>query len=211
MRRALLAVPCLLALACAGCGDGEARGILITDGFVGINSDANQRKLVTDAIRGSLDGDLAPHWRTAVSIAELPTWEEGLREYDGTWVWPAATVAVELQGDGSGVLPPLTDAEIEQAIRDYFAPRLARRPSPGACTVAVTRVEAAAAAAPVTAVVAHPAGQRSYTVQAGDTLADISEAFYGTAQRWRLIRDANPGVEAVALRPGTVLVIPPAP
>lgn len=204
-----LALPCLLALACVGCGDGESRGILITDGFVGINSDANQRKLVAENIRTSLDADLAPHWRSAVSINELPAWEDGLREMDGTWVWPAATVAVELTGDGSGAPCPLGDAEISQAIRAYFAKRLVRKAPSGACTVAVTRVQAAA---PATAAAVAPAsGPRTYTVQAGDTLADISSAFYGSPQHWRRIQAANPGLDAGALKPGTVLAIPAAP
>lgn len=211
MRRAhlALALACLLALACAGCGEGETRGILITDGFVGVNSDINQRKLAADTIRTSLDTDLAPHWHSNVAIAELPIWEDGLREMDGSWAWKAATVTVELVGDGSGQPCPLSDAEIQDAIRTYFAKRLVRKAPAGACTVTVSRSQPAALAAPPAPVPA--TGPRSYTVQAGDTLADISSAFYGSPQHWRRIQAANPGVDAGALRPGTVLAIPAAP
>ena len=55
------------------------------------------------------------------------------------------------------------------------------------------------------------ATQRSYVVQAGDTLADISAVFYGSAQHLKLIRDANPGLDAVELKAGMQLVIPPKP
>ncbi|MHC5067586.1 MAG: LysM peptidoglycan-binding domain-containing protein [Planctomycetota bacterium] len=54
------------------------------------------------------------------------------------------------------------------------------------------------------------AGQR-YQIQAGDTLATIASVFYGSPQHWRLIADANPGLDPAALKPGTTLVIPPAP
>jgi nucleoid-associated protein YgaU len=52
---------------------------------------------------------------------------------------------------------------------------------------------------------------RQYAVQAGDTLADISMAFYGTTQHWRVIVNANPGIDPATMAVGTILKIPPKP
>ena len=48
-------------------------------------------------------------------------------------------------------------------------------------------------------------------MQDGDTLANISIAFYGTNQNWRLILQANPGIEGGILHAGQKIVIPPKP
>ena len=54
-------------------------------------------------------------------------------------------------------------------------------------------------------------GERIYTIQPGDSLADISLAFYGTPDHWRRIADANPGTSAGVLKAGTAIVIPAKP
>ncbi len=55
----------------------------------------------------------------------------------------------------------------------------------------------------------------TYTVRTGDTLSDIAKTVYGKASLWRLIRDANTEQlrrrDGTDIRPGMVLVIPPAP
>ena len=53
-------------------------------------------------------------------------------------------------------------------------------------------------------------GGRTYTVQAGDTLSNISRQVYGSAGRWRDIFEANRDIlpSQNALRPGQVLRIP---
>jgi nucleoid-associated protein YgaU len=66
----------------------------------------------------------------------------------------------------------------------------------------------APASAPVTATAAVSATPRTYTVQPGDTLADISTLFYGAPEHWRRITTANPAVDPARLSPGTVLSIP---
>ncbi len=54
-------------------------------------------------------------------------------------------------------------------------------------------------------------GSRSHTVVAGDTLASIAYAEYGTAAGWRRIADANNAIDdPMRLRPGTTLLVPPA-
>lgn len=54
-------------------------------------------------------------------------------------------------------------------------------------------------------------GEHRYTVQPGDSLAELSVAFYGTPDHWRRIADANPGTAGGLLKPGTVIVIPAKP
>ena len=52
--------------------------------------------------------------------------------------------------------------------------------------------------------------QRLHTVCTGETLSDISYKYYGSANKWQKIRDANPNIikDANRLIPGARLVIP---
>jgi hypothetical protein len=51
--------------------------------------------------------------------------------------------------------------------------------------------------------------QYMYTVQEGDaSLADVAEKVYGDAAHAGKIAEANPGMDAAALKPGTQLVVP---
>ena len=50
-----------------------------------------------------------------------------------------------------------------------------------------------------------------YSVQPGDTLADISTIFYGAPEHWRLLITANPGLDPAQMTVGSVLTIPPKP
>lgn len=54
-------------------------------------------------------------------------------------------------------------------------------------------------------------GEHRYTVQPGDSLAELSVAFYGTPDHWRRIADANPGTAGGLLKVGSVIVIPAKP
>jgi nucleoid-associated protein YgaU len=62
---------------------------------------------------------------------------------------------------------------------------------------------------------APPAGAEiTYVVQSGDTLSSIAKAYYGSAEQWRVIHDANRdviGASPDALEVGWKLRIPPAP
>ena len=75
-------------------------------------------------------------------------------------------------------------------------------------------VAAPAAAAPARAAPVAPSdaprsvAARTYTARVGDTLADLSLAFYGSPDHWRLIRDANPTIDFAALAGGEAIVIP---
>lgn len=57
-----------------------------------------------------------------------------------------------------------------------------------------------------------PQSQRSYTVQAGDTLSKISKQFYGDANRYMKIFEANKDTltDPDKIKPGQVLKIPSA-
>jgi len=50
---------------------------------------------------------------------------------------------------------------------------------------------------------------RYHTVRSGQTLSDIAVEYYGSANQWTKIRDANPGIDPYKLKPGTTLIIPP--
>lgn len=216
--------------ACAGCGDTDVRGFVISESFSGVNSDSSQARIAADSIRTSLDRDLAPRWRCEVVIEGKPVYEEQAREFDGRWVWPQAVVRVTLVGEDPAVPCPVPAAEVERAIQEFFKPKLKQKP-PGICTVAVeSRIQPRYAVPVGMALVPAAAGgstaalppslptasgaaaapaQRSYVVQEGDTLADISALYFGSPQQWRRIVAANPGLDPAALKPGTVLVIPP--
>ena len=48
----------------------------------------------------------------------------------------------------------------------------------------------------------------SYTIQEGDTLAEISEQFYGEERYWKQILNANPGLDPGRLFVGKKIVMP---
>jgi nucleoid-associated protein YgaU len=54
-----------------------------------------------------------------------------------------------------------------------------------------------------------PNGTRHYVVQPGDCLGTISQDFYGTAKKWRMILEANNLEDETSLRAGMEIVIPP--
>lgn len=61
---------------------------------------------------------------------------------------------------------------------------------------------------------APPPAMLEYRVKSGDTLSDIAREIYGRAAMWTIIRDANRdkvGADGSRIRPGMVLLIPPAP
>lgn len=50
----------------------------------------------------------------------------------------------------------------------------------------------------------------SHTIAAGDTLWDIAATQYGDPTKWRMIAEANPGVQPKRLHVGAMLTLPPA-
>jgi hypothetical protein len=222
---AALVLLTLLFLLCS-CDD-DSRGLMISgDGTLMSNTPVNQRTRVIARIVKDLNAQLGEHWVSTVTLPELPIYDEDFnRGYPDNWFWAKATVQVVLIGDGQKELAQTTQS-INDAVWDYLRRRV-DRPKRNLTIEVSTQVDAARFAALTRAPAASPpsgatappgaepaqraAGAHAYTVQAGDTLAIISSVFYGSPERWRLIVQANPGLDATRLVPGTVITIPPAP
>jgi nucleoid-associated protein YgaU len=206
MRRLLVPV---LVVACAGCGPApegsRGSGVIVTaDGRFVPNTDVVQRSETVKHIQEDVDRAIAPGWHSLVAIDELPVWHEGI--LDGDWRWQTVTATVTLRGSGPLAV---SEAELKTGIERYLAAKAKQ------VRVKVERAAVPVASVPLpregSAIGAPPAGPRTYTVQPGDTLADISVLFYGAPEAWRQIIAANPGLDPAKLVPGTVLVIPPRP
>jgi len=216
MRLILGTLLIVLLTACTG------RGVILTGGGVRDNTPENARGQVVALITQDLDAQLGPSARSEVVIGGLPRWVPAGRRLSEGWYWDKASVQVDLVGDG-GALPTLDKRAVDTVVAKRLRPAvvggdLLVRVSTLEDHARFARMARAAPAAPATApqraprtAASHPTTSRTYTVQAGDTLADLSTAFYGSAQHWRTIRDANPGSADGALRPGQFLVIPPLP
>jgi hypothetical protein len=220
----LLPIAALL-IALTACDNSRwAPGYLISeDGESLSNTDENKRALTIRTMVSQLDQALGAHWRSEISIAELPKYERGAdddRTAAGTsgWLWPKATVAVTLLGDGTGE-PAIAEAEITKAVSDYLY-RQVDRPHHNLHVTTIRVVDALRFAQKpgkrgekITEKVEKPtvpptSAVRAYTVQAGDTWADLSVAFYGSAQHWRHLADAN---QSGDLSAGRTIVIPAKP
>jgi LysM repeat protein len=212
---AVALVPLLLLGACAPQLEGtRGYGAIITDEGIKANNDRNHREDVSQHLTRDIDAALAPNWTARVRIDELPTWISTTDANDGDWRWSRATVHITLIGAGSLAH---TIEEIRQGVLDYLTPRV-HSPATNLTVLVVTEAAAPPAANPAANPAASPVtssvavrGSRTYTIQAGDTLADISTLFYGAPEHWRVLINANPGLNPAALAPGTVLVIPARP
>ena len=223
--------PLLLAIALAGC---DGVGVVRTDDGRWLGSSGeNVRDQAESTIIADVDRELGAHWRCEVALEPLP-----YRDTDD-WRWQRLTAKVELIGDGAAP-PPLADEEVRAGVARYLRPKVdnptrnlsvtvvevtdaarlralvtarakVAKPGRDATTVSAPASATAPAAAPVDEAKRPAAGASTYVVQAGDTLALISTAFYGTPQHWRRIADANPSLDPAQLAPGTALTIPPAP
>nr|WP_245412842.1 LysM domain-containing protein [Oceaniradius stylonematis] len=52
------------------------------------------------------------------------------------------------------------------------------------------------------------AEQETYVIQSGDTLWELAREFYGDAEMWPKLADANPELVAEGLEIGTEIVVP---
>jgi LysM repeat protein len=213
-----LFVLALVLLPMTACGRFAPGYITTSDGQVVAMTDENVRATTITTIVSQLDAQLGGHWRVEATIAELPVYEPSDRSTNNDWRWPVATTAITLIGDGQGE-PALNEAQITAAVVDYLNDKV-ERPKKN-LHVSTTRVVdaqrfATKAAVPATdqgklvekTATATPAANRRYVVQAGDTWADLSQAFYGSSQHWRHLADANQNGELTA---GREIVIPPKP
>lgn len=192
-------------------------GAVITDDGFKSNTDRNQRDAIIEHLTHDIDAALTPNWTARVHIDELPTWVPSVDPADGDWRWHQATVHITLLGNGSLAH---TVEEIRTGVSDYLSPRVIASKTHLLVSVVLEPLSAPLlpvpllpTAQPSTAVASSVAvsGPRTYTIQAGDTLADISTLFYGAPEHWRLIVNANPSLNPAALAPGSVVTIPPRP
>lgn len=209
MRIALACLAACSLIAMPGCGDTMSRGIVITgEGKFGANTARTQREILAERLKVAIEDDLGPGWRIGVRVEEMPVWVESRSSEDGDWRWERITMAIEIAPSAGDALAEAKRAELESGARDYLLGKLVKRDA-ARLALTVSALPAVAASAGGTPVpVMHNPGERSYVVQAGDTLADISTAFYGSPQHWRAIAAANPGAADGGLQPGVRLVIP---
>jgi nucleoid-associated protein YgaU len=197
-----LALACILLL-CASCGDSRGTGGLqLSEDGATFDTAAAAKRKAERLITRSVADEVGVTWRCAATIAEEPAWNDT----DERWYWQAVTATVTLAGSG----PAPDEAELRRAVAGYLAKRQRPGSPPPAVAVQVVRQDAAAPA-PVAVAAAAPAGGWRYILQAGDTPAQLSSAFYGSCVHWRRIADANPGLLDGQLPVGASIVIPPAP
>ncbi|MGI8925447.1 MAG: LysM peptidoglycan-binding domain-containing protein [Tepidiformaceae bacterium] len=96
-----------------------------------------------------------------------------------------------------------TPRTIATSTPSFLATATATRP--GAATPA--RTATATTAGGATTVTATPGGNRTYTIQANDTLSGIASRFETTVDA---ITALNPGLDPAALQPGATIQLPPA-
>ena len=195
-----------LLLLLPGCGQGNANGVRITERGVFLN-DAEHNRIDTEkTIVEHFTKDLGPHWTMVVTIAPNPRLIEARNDLDSEFRWNEVSVAVALTGNGLQNDPPVPETQIRDEIIEFL--HKLQQPKGQPVTVMITRTVAKIDNPRVNPTVLPAAGPRTYTLQAGDTLADISSAFYGTPNRWRELVAANPGLDPAALKPNTVITIP---
>ena len=200
------------AVALSACGRWTPGYIITEDGTMLSNSDVNQRDVTVQTIRTQLDQQLGEHWRTQVDLPELPVYESDERNLSVSWMWEKANVTIMLVGDGTVPLT-LSEKELHDEAVDYMY-RKVHQPKKNLTVVVSQKVDAAQFATlkkpvePAKPAKPDTSQPRHYTIQAGDTWADLSQAFYGSAQHWRFLSEANQGGE---LTVGRSLMIPAKP
>jgi nucleoid-associated protein YgaU len=171
----------------------RANGLIVThDGRMVADTAEVAREELTYILQKRSREAAGRDWKATVAIAELPQFQIVRAE---EWGWKTITMTLTLVPPANATQVDEGRARAIEAATKIAEFRVRNRADIGLTTT----VLAAGIAAP---------GSSRYTVVAGDTLAGISTAFYGTSQHWRVIADANPGVDIVA---GAELSIPPKP
>jgi predicted small lipoprotein YifL len=214
----------LTVLSLSSCGRWVPGYIVTEEGQVLSNNDENMRSTTIDTMHKQLNAQLKPDWCTEITIAELPIYERDDRVNADGWRWQKATVSVDLIGRSSDIKPLLSAEQLSEAISDFMAQKVilpkknlrvsvntvidknrfisATTPKPKAVENSPDKT----APATDTTTRAATSAAQSYVVQAGDTYANLSSAFYGDNAHWRTIADAN---EHKTLTPGMSIIIPP--
>lgn len=102
-------------------------------------------------------------------------------------------------------------AQSEAAAAPAAAEPQVPAPPAASADIAATPPTVETAAAPAATEVAAPAAaENTHTIVRGDTLWHIARKAYGAGSKWKVISDANPGIDALDLTIGSTLKIPPA-
>ena len=196
----------LLSVVLSACGRWAPGYIITQDGTMLSNSDVNYRDVTVQTIRSELDKQLGEHWRTQIDLPELPVYESDDRQISSSWMWKKITMTVTLVGDDT-MPPTISEKEIQDEILDFMYQKM-YHPKKNLTVNIIKKIDTTQLAIlkqPMTSSKPDASQARHYTIQAGDTWADISQAFYGSTQHWRLLSEANQGGD---LTVGRVLLIP---
>ena len=196
----------LLSVVLSACGRWAPGYIITQDGTMLSNSDVNYRDVTVQTIRSELDKQLGEHWRTQIDLPELPVYESDDRQIYSSWMWKKITMTVTLVGDDT-MPPTISEKEIQDEILDFMYQKM-YHPKKNLTVIIIKKVDVTQLAMlkqPMTPAKPDASQVRHYTIQAGDTWADLSQAFYGSTQHWRLLSEANQGGD---LPVGRVLLIP---
>jgi 5'-nucleotidase len=102
-------------------------------------------------------------------------------------------------------------AQSEAAAAPAAAEPQVPAPPAASADIAATPPTVETAAAPAATEAAAPAAaENTHTIVRGDTLWHIARKAYGAGSKWKVISDANPGINALDLTIGSTLKIPPA-
>ncbi len=197
MRLLIIACCCLLlVVGCAEKGDRPTNGLVMThDGRWLTETGEIAQSEFAYQLGQKAAAAAGPGWQAKAEIREMPVLNAVNADEFG---WPKMTVVLTLAAPAGGKADPAAQSRAEAEIRSRARYKTARASD---ITIQTTAI-ASAAELP---------GAQKYTTVAGDTFAAISTAFYGTSQHWRVIADANPGIDGAGLAPGTVLIIPAKP
>lgn len=193
MVRTLLLSWVLMLAACAG----GRQGIVISgDGAVADNTPDRAKAHAEQLVAQALERDDA-----TVVITPGPRWRSESRTRAEGWYWDMARIDITVSGT-------VTDQERADLI-DAAMDALDGTMTGGNDSLLVT--VSGGALAPMATPAQITTSVRRYTITSGDTMADISTAFYGTPQHWRAILAANPGLDPAHLVAGVQIVIPAQP
>lgn len=198
----LIAAACLATCINVGCdGARGTGGIQVSESGASFDTASAAKRKAERTITNAISDSVGVTWRVGTTVDREPAWDARTER----WLWQEVGATVTLAG--SGDLPDGEDG-IRQAVVDYLRGHQAAGAPAPQVNIRVVRQLVAAEPRPIERT---PTNGWSYELQPGDTLALISSAFYGTPNHWRRILEANPGLAADRLEPGTTIVVPPAP
>ena len=182
-------LPLTLLLALAGCTR-EGEGVVLLNGRLVAHTPQAEATLVSERLARlaeKITGKPA-----LVTLSPAPVWE---RYAADRYSWETVTVTIRLPAG------TYDHRRLTEVVRDDLNLQV-----PRAEAVQVVLGEPLAAG---TTTAASVGPITTYTIQPGDTLAQITALHYGSTGPWKRIVDANPGLDSAKLVPGATITIPP--